>query len=420
VYTIDLSVPPSDRYLKVITDYEVSLRQLPTLLDEIFAAVRVPNRVLHVLARLLLRKVYNKEENEELRGISKTLGLPLYLLVAYNVFLDLFMGCTSGGARVQVEGLEESRMMHFRTLDWGMPELRDVVVQYEFLERPGGEVIARTISYVGYVGVLTGLRRGLSVSINFRPYHNDDTSLAANMKFYLHQLMVLLGMKPSITSILRDFVLPRTKSREKSSIEEEQHSTAGVKLRYGYPDICTTLPSMPTTAAYLTFCTPQEAIILEKDRKTAEILKSSAFIATTNHDVSYDTHEGADHTQAAHIAHAKTHSLGMGMEDIVDESVERKRCLMEKWKILSAEAKESGKRRRKGTSSGREGIGVPLETLREWMEAYPTSNQETHYVCIMDPARGEFRWVRRYEQGDIHSELGEDQESNDNQDLNSA
>jgi len=33
-------------------------------------------------------------------------------------------------------------------------------------------VIASTIGYVGFVGALTGVRKGLSVSLNFRPYHN--------------------------------------------------------------------------------------------------------------------------------------------------------------------------------------------------------------------------------------------------------
>lgn len=50
----------------------------------------------------------------------------MHLLVAFNVLLDLFMGCTSGGAKLSVE----DRMLHFRTLDWGMDPLRKVIVQY--------------------------------------------------------------------------------------------------------------------------------------------------------------------------------------------------------------------------------------------------------------------------------------------------
>jgi hypothetical protein len=39
-----------------------------------------------------------------------------------------------------------------------MDVLRKVVVQLEFVNEPGGEVIAKSITYVGFVGVLTGVR----------------------------------------------------------------------------------------------------------------------------------------------------------------------------------------------------------------------------------------------------------------------
>jgi hypothetical protein len=56
---------------------------------------------------------------------------------------------------------EERRMMHFRTLDWGMEPLRSVLVVLEFVRTKSEEperVIGRTITYAGYVGVLTGVR----------------------------------------------------------------------------------------------------------------------------------------------------------------------------------------------------------------------------------------------------------------------
>ncbi|KAF2024127.1 hypothetical protein EK21DRAFT_79415 [Setomelanomma holmii] len=407
IYTIDLSLPPAERYTHVLKDFRLALTHLPVLLDEIFDAVRVPNRILHGIVRLLLRRVYDQEQHEELKGISGSLGLPMHLLVAYNVLLDLFMGCTSGGARAQPPDSVVPRMMHFRTLDWGMPALRDVVVQYNFVERPGGDVIARTISYVGYVGVLTGVKQNLSVSINFRPCHNDDASWITNCSFRLHQIAVLLGVRPSIASILRNFILPHTTRREDCKEGEKKTVQIAERPIYGQSDIYTTLPSMSTTAAYLIFSTPHETIILEKDRKTAKTLKSSSFIATTNHDESYDTNQDADHTQAAHIAHAKQQSLGQDIEYIIEESVHRKKCLAGKWETWLSKQKKGSRRDQKRPVEGSEG-GVPLETLKEWMQANPTSNQETHFVCIMDPARGEFKWVRRYDEGDIRGESGDE------------
>jgi len=64
-----------------------------------------------------------------------------------------------GGNRT--EGKEEERMLHFRTLDWGMDPLRSVLVVLEFVRSKSEEpekVIARAVTYAGFVGVLTGVR----------------------------------------------------------------------------------------------------------------------------------------------------------------------------------------------------------------------------------------------------------------------
>lgn len=59
--------------------------------------------------------MFNHEETQELRGVSDTTGVALYVLIAFNTMLDVMIGCTSGGARTEIKG--EDRMVHFRTLD---------------------------------------------------------------------------------------------------------------------------------------------------------------------------------------------------------------------------------------------------------------------------------------------------------------
>jgi hypothetical protein len=161
IYTIDLSLPPSERYVQVATDFKAELLNLTGLFDEVVEAdLQIPLSVSSIkrIAKVFLRRVYSTEETEELRGIAKTVGVEMYLLVAFNVLLDIFMGCTSGGVKVSDEDGSGERMCHFRTLDWGMDALRKVVVQFEYVKRPKGEVVARSIGYVGFVGVLTGVR----------------------------------------------------------------------------------------------------------------------------------------------------------------------------------------------------------------------------------------------------------------------
>ena len=156
IYTVDLSLPPSQRYVQVATDYKGFVSELTVLFKEIVSEIGLSAGFVTALARTFLWRLCSKEQTEEIRGIGEVTGVDMYLLVAFNVLLDLFMGCTSGGIRVKDGGI--AKMLHFRTLDWGMDVLRKVIVQLEFVEHPGGEVIARSITYVGFVGVLTGVR----------------------------------------------------------------------------------------------------------------------------------------------------------------------------------------------------------------------------------------------------------------------
>lgn len=174
-YRIDLSLPPSERYVQVAKDFAPQMRSITPLFNKVLAAVILWPwlcRLIQTLAFVFLRRVYSDEETEELRGISKASGVDMHFLVALNVLLDGLLGCTSGGAMVRSgkgraklsseNKLEESRMMHFRTLDWGMDELRSVLVVLEFVRSKSSypdKVIARSISYAGLVGVLTGVRQ---------------------------------------------------------------------------------------------------------------------------------------------------------------------------------------------------------------------------------------------------------------------
>ena len=148
------------------------MREITPLFDEVLSTI-VPwsqlRRWIEFLASVFLRRVYSSEETKELKGIAKASGVALYIIIALNVLLDSLLGCTSGGVLASLDkkrgrrapAREEERMLHFRTLDWGMDPLRSVLVQLEFVRSKGEEpekVIARTVTYAGFVGVLTGVR----------------------------------------------------------------------------------------------------------------------------------------------------------------------------------------------------------------------------------------------------------------------
>ncbi|EUC29540.1 hypothetical protein COCCADRAFT_40090 [Bipolaris zeicola 26-R-13] len=443
VYTIDLSLPPRSRYKAVTRDYAPILHQLTSLYTELVAHLKLPPFFFHFLGRLLLRRLASNEQTEELRGISEECGVPMYLLVAYNVFLDLLLGCTSGGMLAKKpeqldeeergEGEEEVTMMHFRTLDWSMPILRDVIVQFNYINSLQGEVIARTVGYVGFVGVLTGVRKGLSVSLNFRPYHNTSGLSLENARYYWDTLLVLLGRRPSITTVIRDFLLPRPietprvrrklskkrgrSARKQQDLEDEKEKLVPLHLPPYTPEAITSLlPTLRTPVAYLIFCTPSETLLLEKDFRTANTLRSPTFLATTSHDIALEPASPSQPPTTSSPVQPRIHAflqasifLQASVQDILDDSIYCKECLTLAWLAWRRRRRRRRQQERQeqrqeddcGAQEQSEIVGVSLSTLERWVERYPVSNATTHFACIMDPGAGVFQWIRKFEVGEI-------------------
>ena len=376
-YTINLSLPPKERYKHLAEDFKDEVVTLPFLFDEVVQG-HLPNvdpQRIRKLAKLFLRRVNNKEETEELKGIHEVTGIDMYLLVAFNVLLDLFMGCTSGGVKVR-DGDNGSKMVHFRTLDWGMPALRKVVVQLDFVKTVGGPVIASSVTYAGYVGVLTGVRKGLSMSLNFRPTHDDSTRLA-DFRFYVNQLLVLLGWRPSISSTIRQCLLPTSKK--------------GKRFAENLESIENYIPTTKSTAAYLIYSDGQRTIAMEKDRCTAEVRSSPDFIVTTNHDVSEEDKPASE----KHDSKGNTTSQvqnATGMEILVEESTDRKACMVKSYNDAMKKKLENG-----GTGPMNASAGAVDQTeVTQWMKRYPITNEETHYATLMDPETGTVAWKVMY------------------------
>jgi hypothetical protein len=143
-YRIDLSLAPHLRYKEICRDYKDRLVHLVEIYDEILGKTYYPRqyKLLNFLAKKLLSRVHSKEENEEIRGIAEATGMERHLVVAYNTFLDLFSGCTSGGVKVNDAGARPG-IVHFRNLDWAMEPLRRLMICVEYVHE--GNVVARCV-----------------------------------------------------------------------------------------------------------------------------------------------------------------------------------------------------------------------------------------------------------------------------------
>jgi len=397
LYRIDLSLPPEQRYLQIAQDFGPKMREIKPLFDEVLSIIIPWPRLRHwieFLASIFLRRVYSPEETRELKGIAQASGIALYILIVLNVLLDSLLGCTSGGVMTALDkkggkrapGPEEERMLHFRTLDWGMDPLRNVLVELEFVrsrsEKPE-KVIARSVTYAGFVGVLTGVRwvqlfsfgkshvltwnrEGLSISLNFRPNHYCST-----FKLRLHQLLVIFSFRPSIASHLRNAIFPDVAEPSPKPIME---LTAAMAQQKAAP-------------CYLVLCDGKTTAVIEKDLIGAKVRESKEFIVHTNHDTKSE--------DPAEPAQSEKSSL-LGMELTLEESEERRECAQKKWDALVKRLdKKQNEALEKGEAAQVKPPMVREDRLREWVRAYPIMNECTHFGCIMDAKTGTFRFLEK-------------------------
>ncbi|KAE9379459.1 hypothetical protein N431DRAFT_541025 [Stipitochalara longipes BDJ] len=378
-YRIDLSLPPEQRYLQIATDFGPKMREITPLFDEVLSSIIPWPRLRHwieILASIFLRRVYSSEETRELKGIAKASGIALYIIIALNVLLDSLLGCTSGGVMTALDkkggrrapGQEEERMLHFRTLDWGMDPLRSVLVGLEFVRSKSEEpekVVARTVTYAGFVGVLTGVREGLSISLNFRPNHHCST-----FRLRLHQLHVIFGFRPAIASYLRNAISPDPAAPPKPIME-----------------LTNSMAQLKTALCYLILCDGETTTVIEKDLIGAKIRDSKEFIVHTNHDTKSEDPAVPAQSEKSTI---------LGMEVLLEESEDRRACVQKKWDGLKRrhEKKLNEALEREEVVESKPPM-VREDRLREWVRAYPVMNESTHFGCIIDAKTGTIRFLER-------------------------
>jgi len=229
-------------------------------------------------------------------------------------------------------------------------------------------------------------RNNLSISLNVRPNH-DRSSMWSEFKFRGHQLLMLLGHRPSISSILRSYIIP----------EYHQHifSRKWYPSTKPLPDLATitkSFPSIPSTSAYVIASSGQVTTVFEKDRVTSDIRSSGSFIVTTNHDnVAKPNPDDLGKQSSVTDASQVQHGMKALMEMIAD-STERQTLLEKKW----SKAERAFKKNQPGTST--EEMYVTQNELSTWLQDYPITNESTHFACIMDPSRGEVVWLRRWKE----------------------
>jgi N-acylethanolamine-hydrolysing acid amidase beta subunit-like protein len=163
-YTVDLSQPPRQRWQEIARLYCDRIAVLNPVFELLISSKSTKFLTAEIKDYLNNNKdeldIFDAEQREEIMGIREVLGRRIepHVLFSLNLLIDQLVLCTSGGAIATDSG--QKKMAHFRTVDWydEMEDLRDLLIQVDFVQGSGGPVIARAITFAGFVGILTGVR----------------------------------------------------------------------------------------------------------------------------------------------------------------------------------------------------------------------------------------------------------------------
>lgn len=205
--------------------------------------------------------------------------------------------------------------------------------------------------------MLTRSRKDLSLSLNFRPYHECTVKALR-----VHQMAVLLGMRPSVSSILRTIILP------------EAPASLGEVTKH--------LETIPTSPCYLILSRGSNAIVLEKDLHSARVMSSDEFIVATN----------CDCAPPAASEGTTTVNNAIGMDMVLDEADERKETIEKRFRDVRKRQEKKWKEERSEVEFQ---VKVRESTVLGWLKVYPVWNELTHFGCLMDPTNGTIRWSGR-------------------------
>lgn len=193
---INLDLPPTERWAELAAEYKEPMANMVNeFVDHIsnFPGNRWEQFLMYmeVNQEMLLDRMPNGY-GDEIRGIQKATGIKMSSLLAFNLGYEIMGFCTSVTAQDA-----SGHMFHGRNLDFGLflgydtdagPNenfqwtntdlLRQTTVTTDFTR--GGEILYSSVSYVGYIGLLTGVRKGgVTVTVDTRFDDNYDQFLNA-------------------------------------------------------------------------------------------------------------------------------------------------------------------------------------------------------------------------------------------------
>eukprot|EP00484_Ammonia_sp_Unknown_P031066 CAMPEP_0197030642 /NCGR_PEP_ID=MMETSP1384-20130603/9835_1 /TAXON_ID=29189 /ORGANISM="Ammonia sp." /LENGTH=415 /DNA_ID=CAMNT_0042460029 /DNA_START=30 /DNA_END=1277 /DNA_ORIENTATION=+ len=134
--------------------------------------------------------LFPKDWGDEIRGLATTLDADVGDVFLYNIAYEIFGLCTSIVTQDETGHLYHGRNLDFglwpavnwTTVQWELTDaLRDILFNVNFTKN--GELLYRSTVFGGYIGLLTGVRKGaMSISVDTRFDENHDKYLMEYLK----------------------------------------------------------------------------------------------------------------------------------------------------------------------------------------------------------------------------------------------
>jgi len=236
------------------------------------------------------------------------------------------------------------------------------------------------------------------MSLNFRPNRIDNGVWLADMKYAWHHIMVLLGWRQSISSVLRGVLVPSQESRQQWLKAKDRPVAVQAQGPPNYDWIVKRMGGdgkqrpVTTTACYLCFSNGLATTVIEKDRVSAAVRSDGNFIVVTNTDQSPPLDWPP--TPADGKASCKETARYDQLTEVVEEAVERALCARSNWDGMRAAKRKEQRLPRNGSEKAL----LSVEDAIELVQRYPTTNECTHFACVMDPSEGRVVWSRRWKE----------------------
>jgi len=187
-YYINLDKPSQERWTEVINDHKQECLNIFNKIENEFmdsSLITTISKNLALTTVATYRAFNSVMYDEELTSIADLLGISVNKLILGQLIYEMFAMCTSTVFQCQ------GKTLHFRTMDWGLPDLKKVTVELIFVKNKM-QIFSAT-SWAGYVGIMTAMvPYKYTVALNYRRSNGtlfDNVSKALQLKWPIGYLI---------------------------------------------------------------------------------------------------------------------------------------------------------------------------------------------------------------------------------------